>query len=173
MTRVTILLCALALTAAAAAQTVRPIKVTPVQAAPAPVEQATQVSPAVEDAARTTGQESAPRPIDTVESLRAANNKLRADNRTLRAENNDLKQQILGYTRHGGSLVTAYCPTATLSRNTAGDERDCAAGGYKCEKVSGLCHATCSTSAECATGYSCNPCNNKCENNAGPITQCG
>ena len=110
--------------------------------------------------------------MQTVEGLTEANGKLREENRVLRAENASLKDRIANMTTPGGSAVHAYCPTETVSRNTAGAEANCAASGYKCEDVSGLCHKTCSSSDQCSAGHSCNPCNNKCENNAGPITQC-
>jgi len=47
-------------------------------------------------------------------------------NKQLRGENDGLRQQLAEMTRHGGSLVHAYCETRTVSRNTAGDRNDCA-----------------------------------------------
>ncbi len=167
MSRVLMLLCATLLAATfASAQSmpaVRPIKMQPVQPAPT-----TQVAPAPTEAV----QAQPFGPVQTVEGLTAANQKLRAENKALRTENGSLKAKLAALTTPGGSQVRAYCPAATISRNTAGAEADCAATGYKCEDVSGLCHKTCSSSEQCALGYSCNPCNSKCENNAGPATQC-
>ena len=183
MSRSLILLCATLLAATVAigamaqntppvrAIQVQPIKLEPIQPATQPAE-ATQVSPAARDAAETDVAPSGIQPIETMESVKAANAKLREANKVLRHENATLKERITQFTTHGGSLVRAYCPTDTTSRNTAGDEANCAASGYKCEDVSGLCHKTCASSDQCAGGYSCNPCNNKCENNSGPITQC-
>ena len=171
MTRTLILVCATLLAVSvASAQTapVRAIQIQPIQPAPA-----TQVQPAAtaNDATQAT-QAEAIGPVQTVESLTAANKQLRENNRLLRNENAALKEKIANMTTPGGSAVRAYCPTETTSRNTAGAEANCAASGYKCEDVSGLCHKTCSSSDHCSVGHSCNPCNNKCENNSGAITQC-
>jgi hypothetical protein len=147
----------------------RAIQIQPIQ--PAPVVQPV-VAPVATDAAATEQAPSGIQPIETMESVKAANQKLREANKALKAENDSLKARIAQMTTPGGSAVHAYCPTDTTSRNTAGAEANCAASGYKCEEVSGLCHQMCSSSEQCAAGHSCNPCNNKCENNAGPITQC-
>jgi hypothetical protein len=176
MTRVLILACAtlLAATVASAqAPPVRAIQIQPIQAQPAPATQAIQVQPAAtaSDAAQVAPAEPIG-PVQTPEALAAANQQLRENNRLLRNENSALKDRILQMTTRGGSQVRAWCPTETTSRNTAGAEADCGATGYKCEDVSGLCHKTCTSSDQCAVGHSCNPCNNHCENNAGPITQC-
>lgn len=170
MTRALILVCAtlLAVTVASAQQAVRPIQIQPLQ--PAPATQATQVQPV---AAPTQATQAEPiGPVQTPEALAAANKQLRENNRLLRNENAALKEKIANMTTPGGSQVRAYCPTETISRNTAGAEASCAASGYKCEDVSGLCHKTCSSSDQCSVGHSCNPCNSKCENNSGPVTQC-
>jgi hypothetical protein len=172
MTRLSILLCALVLTAAASAQTmqVQPIRST----APAPqaAVQPIQVQPIQPvDAAQTDQAESAPAPIQTVESLTAANQKLRRDNKALRTENEALKARILAFTTPGGSEVRAFCPSDTVSRNTAGAENNCAAAGYTCDQVNGQCRNMCTTSDMCSAGFSCNPCNNRCETAANP-TQC-
>ena len=74
-------------------------------------------------------------------------------NKQLRGENTDLRQQLAEYTRHGGSLVHAYCETETVSRNTAGARNDCAPTGYKCEPVSGLCRTSANDSIQCADGF--------------------
>ena len=183
MSRNLILVCATLLAATiaigAAAQNTQPVrtiqiqKIQPIQPAPSvqPIE--ATASPAVaSDVAETDQAPSGIQPIETVESVKAANAKLREANKILRNENNSLKERLTQMTTRGGSLVRAYCPTETTSANTAGAEANCAASGYKCEDVSGLCHKTCASSDHCAGGYSCNPCNNKCENNSGPITQC-
>ena len=47
----------------------------------------------------------------------------------------------------GGSLVTAYCESDGVSRNTAGASSDC--GAYACEPVSGLCRVQCNATVEC------------------------
>jgi hypothetical protein len=150
---------------------VQPIKLEPIQPATQPA-QAAQASPVAREAGETDAAVAGIQPIETVESIKAANQKLREANKILRNENNSLKDRITQMTTRGGSLVRAYCPTETTSANTAGAESNCGATGYKCEDVSGLCHKTCSSSDQCVGGYSCNPCNNRCENNAGPITQC-
>jgi hypothetical protein len=173
MSRVMTLLCLTlfcsALASAQSMQAIRPLEVKPAQ--PAPVVQPIRVTPADDSAAQATQAEPTVGPVQTVESLTAIVQKLRKENKQLRAENEALKARILGFTTPGGSEVRAYCPTETVSRNTAGGENDCATGGYKCDQVSGQCHTTCSTSAQCSGGYSCNPCNNRCETLAG-LTQC-
>ena len=74
-------------------------------------------------------------------------------NRQLLGENDGLRKQLAEYTRHGGSLVHAYCETETVSRNTAGARNDCAPTGYKCEPVSGLCRTSANDSLQCADGF--------------------
>ena len=158
MTRLTILLCALALTAAAAAQNTQPIRVAPIQAAPQ-----VQPAPAVDAAATTVVDEEPMQAIETVESLKAANKKLRESNRTLRAQNTELADRITQMTKHGGSLVRAYCANDDeLSRSTAGDENNCQAAGYRCEPVSGLCRTTCQTSDHCGRNHTCDPVSHSC-----------
>ena len=73
-------------------------------------------------------------------------------NKQLRAENDDLRAQLAAWVGKGGSQVHAYCETETLSRNTAGASNDCAASGYTCESVSGLCRTSAANSSQCATG---------------------
>jgi hypothetical protein len=180
MSRSLILFCATVLAATVAlgatAQNmppVRAIQVQPIQPIqPAPAAQDTQVAPVARPVAETDQASPGVQPIETVESMKAANQNLREANKKLKTENATLKDRLAQMTTRGGSLVRAYCPTDTTSRNTAGAEANCAATGYKCEDVSGMCHKTCSSSDQCAIGHSCNPCNNKCENNSGPITQC-
>ena len=74
-------------------------------------------------------------------------------NKQLRGENDGLRQQLAEMTRHGGSLVHAYCETRTVSRNTAGDRNDCARNGYTCEAVSGLCRTSANDSDQCSDGF--------------------
>jgi hypothetical protein len=169
MNRATILLCALAFTAVAAAQNAQPIRVAPI--APAPATQAAQVqpAPAVDAAAEAAHDEAAGRAVETVESLRAANKALREKVRSLREENAGLKDRIAQMTSRGGSEVRAYCPTNTLSRNTAGAENDCSASGYTCESVSGLCRTVCRTSDMCAGGFTCDVDAGVCVNTSGGV----
>ena len=81
--------------------------------------------------------------------------KLEAENRALQEENIRLREQNRALTELGGSQVRAYCPSAQVSRNTAGAENNCGSSGYNCEPVSGLCHTSCNTGAECAEGFNC------------------
>jgi hypothetical protein len=74
-------------------------------------------------------------------------------NKALRGENTSLKAQLAAFAGRGGSRVTAYCETPTLSRNTAGASNDCSNNGFGCEPVSGLCRTTAHSSDECAAGY--------------------
>lgn len=78
--------------------------------------------------------------------------KERAKNAELRAENARLSAQLQEWTRKGGSLVHAYCATGTVSANSAGARNDCAASGYTCEPVTGVCRTSASNSSECAAG---------------------
>lgn len=77
----------------------------------------------------------------------------RAKNQALRNENASLRAQLEAWTRKGGSQVHAYCETPTLSANSAGARNDCAASGYACEPVSGLCRTMARTSNDCAPGF--------------------
>lgn len=79
--------------------------------------------------------------------------KEREKNQQLRAENASLQTQLAEWTRKGGSLVHAYCETPTLSVNSAGARNDCAASGYGCEPVSGLCRTVARSSMDCAPGF--------------------
>lgn len=79
--------------------------------------------------------------------------KEREKNQQLRAENSSLQSQLAEWTRKGGSLVHAYCETPTMSVNSAGARNDCAASGYGCEPVSGLCRTVARTSMDCAPGF--------------------
>lgn len=77
----------------------------------------------------------------------------RQKNQQLRDENARLQSQLAEWTRKGGSLVHAYCETPTLSINSSGARSDCAANGYGCEPVSGLCRTTVRSSDQCAPGF--------------------
>lgn len=79
--------------------------------------------------------------------------KEREKNQQLRAENANLQSQLAEWTRKGGSLVHAYCETPTMSASSAGARNDCAASGYNCEPVSGLCRTVARTSDDCAPGF--------------------
>ena len=87
--------------------------------------------------------------------LEIDNKKLREENARLQQENEALKQRVDGFTSLGGSEVRAYCPDNRTSRNTAGAESNCAAGGYLCDPVSGLCRNSCDTSDMCAANFKC------------------
>ena len=93
--------------------------------------------------------------IDELAMCRADVERLREKSRQLEADNAALVAQVRAYREKGGSLVHAYCPAATTSRTTAGAEQDCAASGYSCEPVSGLCRTSCSVGFDCASGYTC------------------
>jgi hypothetical protein len=79
--------------------------------------------------------------------------KEREKNQQLRAENVGLQSQLAEWTRKGGSLVHAYCETPTMSVSSAGARNDCAASGYGCEPVSGLCRTVVRSSDQCAPGF--------------------
>ena len=79
--------------------------------------------------------------------------KEREKNQQLRQENANLQSQLAAWTRKGGSMVHAYCETPTLSVNSAGERNDCAASGYGCEPVSGLCRTIVRSSDQCAPGF--------------------
>lgn len=75
---------------------------------------------------------------------------------------NRLNKQIGDMTRKGGSLVRAYCESDTMSRNTAGAKSNCAAAGYLCEPVSGLCKSQCTATVDCAPRYVCDSDKGRC-----------
>lgn len=104
------------------------------------------------------------------ERARAEINRLRGVNRQLRqsfsmtlADLQDLRRQLDEMTRLGGSMVMAQCVSQTLSRNTAGASENCAASGYTCSPVSGLCNRICNDSNMCSAGFACNMDNHHCE----------
>jgi hypothetical protein len=80
---------------------------------------------------------------------------MRVQLQTTLADLQAARSQIDEMTREGGSLVTARCVAPELSRNTAGAEENCAASGYACEKVSGLCRRMCNVTTDCAGGFIC------------------
>jgi len=77
----------------------------------------------------------------------------RSKNQQLRDENSGLRAQLDAWTNKGGSQVHAYCETPTLSVSSAGARNDCAASGYGCEPVSGLCRTVARSSNDCAPGF--------------------
>lgn len=101
-------------------------------------------------------------PALTPDTARAAIAKLHARNRELRGQMavtlGDLqaaRATIDEMTSAGGSLVRAQCVSATLSRNTAGAEENCAASGYNCSAVEGTCRRVCTSSDQCTGGFVC------------------
>lgn len=105
-------------------------------------------------------------------SLEVENKKLRDDNARLETENQALSARIDAFTTPGGSEVHAYCPSPTISRNTAGAETNCdLSGGFACEPASGLCHTSCETSEMCAGGFVCDTGTKRCVNASVPETE--
>ena len=101
-------------------------------------------------------------PVDDPEALKARIRQLKEQNQALAnerdalvGERDALTVRIDEMTALGGSLVTAYCASRVISRNTAGAEEDCSTAGYVCAPVSGLCHTTCQSSDHCARGFAC------------------
>lgn len=97
-------------------------------------------------------------PVDPAAASRAKDyealyRKEAGKNRELRAEVQSLTQRIAEMTRPGGSLVQAYCESNSVSRNTAGARSDCAASGFACEQVSGLCRTSARSTSDCAAGF--------------------
>lgn len=72
---------------------------------------------------------------------------LQTQNASLQKDLQVAQQQLKEATHPGGSAVTAYCESGSVSRNTAGATSDC--GFYKCEEVSGLCRTQCDNSSQC------------------------
>ncbi len=98
-----------------------------------------------------------------IQRLKTANRQLRQAFGTTLAELQNLRVQLDETTRPGGSLVTAHCVGQFVSQNSAGASEDCAASGYACAAVSGLCHRTCNSTTMCAPGFACNMDNHRCE----------
>lgn len=95
----------------------------------------------------------------------------RARNQRLREENGNLRATLDAWTARGGSLVHAYCETPTRSANSAGASNDCAASGYTCEPVSGLCRTSAADSGQCAAGYTWCVYGNRCVRSADECRQ--
>lgn len=109
----------------------------------------------------------APKVANTVQiDYRAQWEQERAKNQQLREENASLHAQLQAWTRKGGSQVHAYCETPTVSANSAGARNDCAAAGYTCEPVSGLCRTSAANSDQCAGGRTWCVYGNRCVRSA-------
>jgi len=135
--------------------------------APALAQTAIRVRPAAVPAP-TPVATAAPADAATIQpDYRAELEKARAKNRQLRSENESLRAQLAQWTIKGGSLVHAYCETATLSASTAGARNDCAATGYTCEPVSGLCRTSATDGSQCAVGRTWCVYGNRCVASAG------
>ena len=83
---------------------------------------------------------------------------LQLQNTSLQEQLQVVQQKLDDATHPGGSAVTAYCESGSVSRNTAGATTDC--GLYACEEVSGLCRTQCDSSSQCKentanTSYVC------------------
>jgi hypothetical protein len=108
-------------------------------------------------------------PVDDPEALKARIRQLKEQNQAL-AEERDaligerdaLQATINEMTALGGTLVTAYCASREISRNTAGAEEDCTSAGYVCAPVSGFCHTTCQSTDHCASGFACDVAAGRC-----------
>lgn len=72
---------------------------------------------------------------------------LQTQNASLQKDLQVAQQQLKEATHPGGSAVTAYCESGSVSRNTAGATTDC--GLYACEQVSGLCRTQCDNASQC------------------------
>ena len=117
-----------------------------------------------------------PQGVDTVlepwmtpETAKAAIEKLRAERSELKASLADTNTRLAdaiakieAMTKPGGTLVKAYCASATVSRNTAGAEEDCSAGGYRCDQVTGLCHRSATHSGMCSINFNYDANTNQC-----------
>jgi hypothetical protein len=80
---------------------------------------------------------------------------LRAKNRELDVKLQQSLSQLDEITKRGGSLVRAYCRDDRLSVNSAGASENCAASGYACAPVEGLCYRRCNVTIQCASGFVC------------------
>lgn len=90
----------------------------------------------------------------------------RTRSQQLREENDSLRAALAAWTSKGGSLVHAYCETPARSASSAGASNDCAASGYTCEPVSGLCRTSAANSSECASGHTWCVYGNRCVRSA-------
>lgn len=122
--------------------------------------------------------QTAAQPLQVVETdpekaaLREELRKQRIENRRLEQERAALATQVYDFTALGGSNVHAYCPNPATSRNTSGAENNCAAAGYNCDAVSGLCRNTCQTSDMCTPGFLCCPTKQACVPANNPPEDC-
>lgn len=89
---------------------------------------------------------------------------LRQDHQALKARVAALETELASYTSKGGSRVTAYCESSTVSRNTAGVTSNCAVAGYGCDPVTGLCRTTAQSTDHCAPGFVWCATSNACVN---------
>lgn len=130
------LLALLVITPALAQVMVRPIQRVPITPVPnATVEQDNDL------AARTM----------TIEEARARISQLLKEKREANERLSAALAKIDEITKPGGSLVQAYCADDFTSRNTAGEEQKCER--YTCNRVSGLCNQSATSSAMCAPGF--------------------
>ena len=97
-----------------------------------------------------------------ISRLKREKRELRVQLQTTLADLQGLRARLDEMTRAGGSLVTAQCVGPALSRNTAGAEENCAASGYACEPVSGLCRRQCNVSTDCAPYFLCDTGAHRC-----------
>lgn len=93
--------------------------------------------------------------VMTIEEARARISQLTQEKRAANEKLKEALARIDEITKPGGSLVRAYCASPALSRNTAGAEENCSSTGYVCGEVAGLCKTQCTTSNDCAAGYTC------------------
>ena len=107
-------------------------------------------------------------PANDPDRARALIQQLRKDKLALRnqymttlGQYQEVLARIDEMTRMGGSLVTAHCE-GLLSVNTAGASENCAASGYTCASVSGLCHRQCNVTSECAPSFVCDTGEHRC-----------
>ena len=137
-----------------------------------PQVQVQQVQPPVADFTVATDYGSKPVSFDPAldpDRARALIQQLRKDKLALRgqymttlSQYQEALARIDEMTRVGGSLVTAHCEGGTLSVNTAGASENCAASGYTCASVSGLCHRQCNVTSECAPTFVCDTGERRC-----------
>lgn len=154
---------AMAQTAPETESTIAPTFVFPLTAVP----ETSTADPSVLDESGADADAGMALSTDDPETLKAAIVKLRAKLRSvvgerdalvgerdaMAGERDWLAAQIDEMTRAGGSLVTAYCASREISRNTAGAEENCYDDGYTCAPVSGLCRTSSSSSDDCAPGF--------------------
>jgi len=89
--------------------------------------------------------------VMTIEEAKARIAQLAKEKREANAKLQEALLTIDEMTKHGGSLVKAYCSDDYTSRNTAGDEQKCER--YTCNRVSGLCNTSATSSAMCAPNF--------------------